>query len=94
MGQVRQAVISIEFDYEEGANGPFTPILRNLAVEDVTSGRCERPLVVKSFPKAEIRSISIRRCDFRGVQLPSQIAYVNDLRVSDVTVNGAPSELV
>jgi polygalacturonase len=94
IGQVRQAVISIEFDYEEGPNGPFIPVLRNLVVEDVASVTSGRPMVVRSYEKADIRGITIRRCSFGGAAQASEIAFVKDLRVTETTVNGKPSKLV
>ena len=42
--EVRRAVISVEFNYEEGPNGPFVPVLHNLVVENVTSKRSGRPI--------------------------------------------------
>ena len=37
VGQVAEAIIAADFDYEEGDTGSFTPILRNVDVRDVTS---------------------------------------------------------
>jgi polygalacturonase len=94
IGQVAQAVISIEFNYEEGPNGPFTPVLRNLVAEHITCQSSGRPLSVNSYAKADIAGITIRHCDFRGVKQPSKVEFVKDLKVSDVRVNGALSALV
>ena len=33
VGQVGRAAITCDFNYEEGANGPFIPRLRNVVVE-------------------------------------------------------------
>ena len=39
VGQVAHAVITIDFNYEEGDNGKFTPVVRNFVVEDLKSGK-------------------------------------------------------
>jgi hypothetical protein len=37
IGRVARAVLSVEFDYEEGANGSHMPVLRNVLIEGVTT---------------------------------------------------------
>src|SRR4030095_7030224 len=36
IGRVAKAVLSVEFDYEEGGNGPHKPVLRNVNIANVT----------------------------------------------------------
>ena len=85
--------VHIEFDYEEGPKGPFVPVLRNLVVEDLVCQHAERPMVVRAYAKADISGVTIRNCDFRQASAASQIAFVKDLKVLAVRVNGAPSTL-
>jgi polygalacturonase len=94
IGQVAQAVISVEFDYEEGPNGPYTPVLRDLTVENVVCEKTRRPMVVRAYASADISEITVRNCDFKSASDPSQIAFVKHLIVEHVKVNGAPSGLV
>jgi polygalacturonase len=39
VGEVAHAVITIDFNYEEGAKGNFTPVMRNYVVDGLTSGK-------------------------------------------------------
>jgi polygalacturonase len=67
IGQVKKAVLSIEFDYEEGAKGPEKPVLRNVLLENITCQSSERVTVATAFPGAVIEGVRFENCDFRGV---------------------------
>src|SRR5262249_5174606 len=45
--QVAHAVITIDFKYEEGAKGKFTPIVRNYSVESLISKKSKHALDVQ-----------------------------------------------
>lgn len=67
VGQVSEAIVTIDFLYEEGAKGPFKPVVRNVQVDHVTSKASPRVMYVVSFPGAEIDGISFSNCVFRGI---------------------------
>jgi polygalacturonase len=89
VGQVRKAVITVDFNYEEGRDGPFTPVLRNVMVERVRSGKSTRVADLQGLETAPIYDLTIRDCRFDGVAEPSIVRNVKRLKLSDVTVNGA-----
>jgi unsaturated rhamnogalacturonyl hydrolase len=68
IGQVKKAVLSIEFDYEEGAKGTEKPVLRNVMLENVTCESSERVTVATAFPGAIIEGVRFENCRFRGVK--------------------------
>jgi polygalacturonase len=88
VGQVRHAVITVDFNYEEGANGRFTPVLRDVVIEKVTSTKSEFAVDLEGLPKAPAEAIRIADCDFRGVAKPSIVANVQGLSLQNVRVNG------
>lgn len=88
VGQVRKAVVTVDFNYEEGAKGRFTPVLRKVVVERVTSGRSTRVADLQGFPNAPIYDLTLKACRFDGVAEPSIVKNVRGLRLQDVTVNG------
>jgi unsaturated rhamnogalacturonyl hydrolase len=73
IGRVGVSAVSVEFDYEEGANGPFKPVLRNVFVENVTTVSCGQVLNLGGFPGAVIEGIRLKDCTFRGVEKPDRI---------------------
>lgn len=67
VGTVGDAALQIDFVYEEGANGPHPPVVRNLIIENLTVGKARRVLDVRGFPGAEISGVRIRNSKFQGI---------------------------
>lgn len=67
VGQVADAVLQIDFVYEEGANGPFRPVARNIVMENITVRHTPRVLNVVGFPGAEISRVRIYNSAFEQV---------------------------
>ncbi|HEY8572696.1 glycoside hydrolase family 28 protein [Phenylobacterium sp.] len=88
VGEVRKAVVTVDFNYEEGANGRFTPVLRDVVVENVRSAKSTRAVDLQGLPKAPARDITLVNCDFQGVAEPSVVRFVEDLKLRNVRVNG------
>lgn len=88
VGQVRRAVITVDFNYEEGAEGRFTPVLRDVVIRNVRSGKSRYAVDLQGLPKAPARQIALIDCDFSDVAEPSIIRDVEDLVVRNVRVNG------
>lgn len=89
VGQVADAVLSIDFHYEEGAKGTFRPVVRNVHMENVTSRKSKYALYLRGFANAPIEGITIESCTFDNVEKPNVIEYVNDLELDDVDINMA-----
>ena len=68
IGRVRRAVLSVEFDYEEGANGPHKPVLRHVRLANVTSDSSERVSIITAFPGAVIKDLRMDNCVFHRVE--------------------------
>ncbi|WP_051882101.1 glycoside hydrolase family 28 protein [Parvularcula oceani] len=90
VGRVGRAAITCDFNYEEGADGPFTPVLRRLVVDGLRVEHAIRVLDLQGLPGAPVRDIVLRDCAFGGVIEPSIIAHTEGLRLEDVRVNGRP----
>jgi len=88
VGQVAQAAVAVDFLYEEGANGKFTPVLRNVSVENMRTQKAKYALYLRGFDKAVIENIAVSNCDFAGVANGSVIEHVQGLKLSNVRVNG------
>ena len=88
VGQVTHAAITIDFNYEEGEKGKFTPVVRNFAVRDLKSGKSKHALDVQGFKHAPIFNLSLEDCSFENVQEPSIVKNVEGLKLRNVRING------
>ncbi len=88
VGQVAQAVLDADLFYEEGEGGAFTPLVRNIVMEDVTCGKSKVAVSLKGYTTAPIRDVALARCTFDHVEKENVVQNVVGLRVRDVTVNG------
>jgi len=88
VGQVRDAVLTVDFNYEEGANGPFTPVVRNVVVDNVRSRKSARVLDLQGFKTAPIYDVRLEDCTFDNVAKENIVKNVQGLELRNVRVNG------
>ncbi len=89
IGQVAEAVLTIDFLYEEGANGRFPPTLHNVVLEEVTSRASPRVMFVRGIPGAEIDGVRFVNCTFRGVRAPEVLQGAGTVSFNHVTIEPA-----
>ncbi len=90
IGQVADAVVHVDFNYEEGAKGPFLPVVRDINVERVSSRKSRHALYLRAFPNAPITDVRLSDCQFHDVAIPSVLENVRGLTYERVTINGNP----
>lgn len=88
VGQVAEAMLSIDFTYDEGAMGSFMPTVRDIELRNVTSTRSKYGLYLRGFERAPIRDVRLIDCRFDGVANPDLLEHVERLTRERVTVNG------
>jgi len=89
IGSVTEAVVTIDFLYETGANGPHHPVVRNVQLEDVTSTASPRVMWVVSFPAATIEDLRFTNCTFRGLTASDVLQYAGSVFFKNVTLEPA-----
>ena len=89
IGRVARAVLSVEFDYEEGANGPHKPVLRNVLIENVTGASSGSVAIVTAFPGAVVEGVRLKDCTFRGVEAADVLKHAGSLTFENVTIEPA-----
>jgi polygalacturonase len=89
VGQVAHAVLTVDFNYEEGAKGKFTPVVRNLSVENLKSGKSRYALDVQGFSNAPVYDLRLKDCTFENVERPAIVKNVSGLKLENVKVNGS-----
>jgi len=90
IGQVADAVLQIDFQYEEGENGPERPVVRDIDLRGIFCGKSRYALQLRGFASAPIRDVHLEDCTFRDVLLPDVVEHVVGLELSRVTLNGKP----
>jgi polygalacturonase len=88
VGQVAEAVVAADFFYEEGRNGTFTPILRDVDVRNVTSKKSKHAFLLRGFAESPIENVRVTDCTFDGVEQPDRLEGVKGLVLTNVRVNG------
>lgn len=81
-------MIEIDFNYEEGAKGDFTPVMRNLQIDGLTCRSGNRALDLQGFENAPIYDVSLSNCSFGEIKNASVIKNVRGLELKNVTVSG------
>jgi len=88
VGEVAHAVLAIDFHYEEGRNGAFTPVARHVEMRNVTSRKSEYGLYLRGFDDAPISDVRLIDCAFSGVEKANVVEHVRGLELRGVTING------
>jgi len=88
VGQVAEAVVTINFFYEEGDAGKFPPIVRDVEVRNVTSGKSQYGLLLRGYPHDPVSDVRLVDCTFNSVEKPDVLDAVKDIVLTNVKVNG------
>jgi polygalacturonase len=89
VGQVATAGVGIDFNYEEGANGSFTPIVRNVDIRGLSVTNTKYALYLRGFKNAPIQDVKLTDCNFEHVVNPNMIENVEGLSLNNVKINGS-----
>lgn len=92
IGEVKQAVLLVDFMYQEGDGGLFTPVVRNIRLENVTSLKSRHALHLVGYERSPISGITITDCRFDGVEKGSVLEHVAGLKMERVSINGASAD--
>jgi len=88
VGQVAHAVITIDFNYEEGAKGSFIPVVRDYTVDGLRSAKSKHALDVQGLPSAPIIDLRLTNCTFDNVSEGNIVKNVKDAKLENVKING------
>ncbi len=88
VGQVAEAVVTINFFYEEGDAGKFPPIVRDVEVRNVTSRKSLHAFLLRGYAHDPISDVRVMDCTFDGVEKEDVIESVRDLSLTNVRRNG------
>lgn len=88
VGQVADAVVSVDFTYEEGDAGKYPPIVRDVEVRNVTSRKSKYGLLLRGYPQDPVSGVRLQDCIFENVAQPDLLENVKDIVLANVMING------
>jgi len=88
VGEVAHAVITIDFNYEEGAKGGFVPVVRDYTVDNLRSTKSKHALDVQGLSGAPIVNLQLKNCTFDNVAEGNIVKNVKDATLENVRING------
>ncbi len=88
IGQVAEAVLRINFLYGEGDTGSYTPTVRNINLENITSRKSKYVLSIRGYDRSPIRNVRLKNCTFNNVEKSNVLVGVEDLVLKNVKING------
>jgi len=91
IGQVAEAVLKIDFYYEEGDKGEFTPIVRNVQMVNVECNKSQFALWIRAYDRSPATDVWVERCTFRNVAEPNVLENVRDLTMVNVSITHPPA---
>lgn len=88
VGEVADAVLTIDFHYEEGPNGTFPPTVRDIEMRRVTSRRSNYGWYLRGFAADPIRDVRLIDCTFDQVMKGNRVEYVEGLALRRARIDG------
>lgn len=88
IGQVSEAVLKIDFYYEEGDKGDYTPIVRNIKLENITSQKSPYAIWIKAYERSPVTNLVLENCVFNNVKNENVTENVSDFFFTRVIING------
>ncbi len=88
VGEVAEAVVLVDFNYEEGDAGSFTPVMKNIVISDVTAKKGKYGLFLKGYERSPITNMRIENCRFDNMAYSNVIEHTKNLNLVNVEING------
>lgn len=86
IGDVQLGPIDITMRYDPSESGPYSPVIRNIRVERMTSRKSGYALFVQALNESPVRGLLVRDSVFRGVEKGSLLEGLVDLVLENVTI--------
>jgi polygalacturonase len=88
VGQVANSGVAIDFYYEEGETGGFTPIVKNVDIRGLDVAKTKYAVYLRGFKNAPIQNIRLTDCNFEQAASPNVMENVKGILFANVRING------
>lgn len=87
IGEVQTAIV-IDFDYEEGDAGKFTPTVRNIDIRNLVCQNAKKVFQVRGYKRSPIQNLHLTNCHFKNVDAIGVLEQLDNFAATNVTING------
>jgi polygalacturonase len=88
ISQVSQAVVRVNMFYEEGDTGDYTPIVRNIGVQNLTCSDGEMALQLEAYKRSPLSNVRVEDSTFAHMSSDNILLNVMNLQLINVYING------
>lgn len=92
IGDVVTAIV-IDFDYEEGDSGKFTPTVRNIDIRDLRCKNAQRVFQVRGYERSPIQRLHLTNCHFEHAGDLGLLEQLDEFSATNVTIRGVAFEV-
>jgi polygalacturonase len=86
VGHVSEALLTVDFLYEDGPNGPFRPVVRNVNIDRVTVLSSPRVFFITGFAGATIDGIRVSNSILHGLSAPEIVEHAGRIELDSVEI--------
>ena len=86
VNQVKNAVLKIDYYYEEGDVGKYLPSIKNVYLKNVVSMKSSYGMWIKAYERSPVKELNLINCDFRNISFGNYIEYVEEINLADFTI--------
>lgn len=87
IGEVQTAIV-IDFDYEEGDAGKFTPTVRNIDIRNLICQDAKQVFQVRGYKRSPIQNLHLTNCHFKKSSAIGVLEQLDNFATANVTING------
>src|SRR5262245_51174096 len=88
VGEVAEAVVTVDFFYEEGDAGSHPPIVQKIDIRNVTSQKSVYAVLLRGYKHAPVLDVRLTNCSFNNVANVEVLENVKDIVFERVRING------
>ena len=92
VGEVSEAILKIDFYYEEGDKGAFTPEVKNILLENIESQKSPYAIWIKAYERSPVHGLVLKNCRFANVANNNVMENVDAPQFFGVFFNGDDSK--
>ena len=87
IGEVQTAIV-IDFDYEEGDAGQFTPTVRNIDIRNLICQKAQQVFQVRGYKRSPIQNLHLNNCHFKDATNIGILEQLDNFVADNVTIKG------
>ncbi|SFL70502.1 glycoside hydrolase family 28 protein [Pelosinus propionicus] len=85
---IGEEILIVDMNYEEGDVGEYTPIIRNIFVENLESYGGKTGFLMSAYKRTPITNVQFKNCTLHNVEIPFVFKNVEQLVFKNVNING------